>query len=92
MTETMSIQNKFIGPLRPVEIAEKMADYKEKMQYDRCDYRKTVEMETQIRKVRKKYTTYYAMLKVLNCLHLKQHKDIQYDHLNEIYGFPILGT
>ena len=94
-TEAMIVQSrKFIGPLLPVEIADNVVDYKEECKLLGVFIDRQLKWKTQIEKVRKKYTTYNAILKKINFLPSETLEKIYYSMIipKITYGLLIWGT
>ena len=70
-TEAMMVQSrKFIGPLLPVEITDKVVDHKEECKLLGLFIDRQLKWKTQIEKIRRKYTTYNILLlgMRINCI------------------------
>ena len=94
-TEAMIVQSrKFIGPLLPVEIADDVVDYKEECKLLGVFIDRQLKWKTQIEKVRKKYTTYNAILRKISFLPSETLEKIYYSMIipKITYGLLIWGT
>ena len=94
-TEAMIVQSrKFIGPLLPVEIADNVVDYKEECKLLGVFIDRQLKWKTQIEKVRKKYTTYNAILRKISFLPSETLEKIYYSMIipKITYGLLTWGT